>query len=154
MLPLGHAVLVWSHVPVGTATATPHPKSNDSSNGHLRNNRHAWRKQVFWIRRLVKHDFDRYTLDHLDVVTSRVFRRYQTESRPCAALETIDVATENFVRICIHFDVNRLAHCHSADLALFEICRDPNVCRHDGQQRLADLDECALFNEFARYPAV
>src|SRR6516165_5497921 len=104
------------------------------------------------IHWLVEHDFDRNTLHNLHVVTRRVLRRKQTETRTASGLDAIDVRTKLLSVQSIHGDFNFLAGPHPGYLVLFEIRGYPNVLRNQGKEALTSLNINARLNRFLCYP--
>ena len=102
------------------------------------------------VNRFVEGNFHRHTLHDLDVVAHGVFRRQQAEHGPRTGLEAVHFPLEFVARIGIHADEHGLAGAHPLQLRLLEIGHDPEVVRHQRQQRLAGLDVSALLHRAAR----
>src|SRR6185503_2456167 len=109
---------------------------------------------MLWIRRLVENNFDWHALHHFDIVPGGVLWRDQT--KPCAGscLNAVYVSFKDLIRISVNAYIYWLPGYHFADLALFEIGGDPDVTRHDREQRLSNLDQGAFFDRLACHTAV
>ena len=92
---------------------------------------------------LVEHDLDRHALHHLHVIAGGVFRRQDAERLAGAALDGIDMAAKSSPPQASTDTVDRLAHPHQGELGFLEICRHPQLQRHDRHHLLARRDVIA-----------
>src|SRR5437868_15046835 len=104
------------------------------------------RIDLVWI----ESDLYWHTLHDFHITPRRVLWRNQTEARAGTGLNAVDVRFENFVRISIDGNVNRLTGPNISYLALFEVRRHPNFAGNNRQQGLAYLDQRANLDRFAR----
>src|SRR5882724_5827044 len=104
---------------------------------------------MLWIWWLIKDDLDGQALDHFDVVSCCVLGRDQAELCSSTRLDAINVSFEHSIRVGVYGNIHWLTRHHSANLALFEIGRDPDISGYNRQQRLANLNEGAFFHGLA-----
>src|SRR5262245_38091448 len=121
-----------------------------SSHFDLRLYRHAGRDQMLGIWLLVEYDLDGQALNDLHVIAGRVLWWQQREARAGARLEAVNMSPEDFVRISVQPDLDRLPRAHVAELCLLEVCQYPHLGWHEDEQRLAGLQERAELDGLPR----
>ena len=111
-------------------------------------NRHAWPEDVR-ICMFIQEDLNRYTLDHLYIVSRGVFRRKEAEPGTRPRLNAIHSSGEVLSRVSVQGNFHSLTRSHVCNLGLLEIGHDTEITQgHDGHKGLSRMDELPILHLF------
>src|SRR5581483_8963447 len=87
-------------------------------------------------RYFIENYFDWNALDHLDIVSSGIFRREEAEIGSTSGLYAVDATLKNSTRVSIHLEGDLLPGTNTTDLSFLKVSGNEDFVRQNHEERL------------------